>query len=703
MSREGWFAPSFHVPDDVKQRLHQYAQTLPWPEGSTLNDPQKYHVTGMYSPEGYQDPANAEWIASHQGVTHDVSPAGIESFADSPSQKGYPVVLRLNGDSIHQHGEQLHNEGEQRGLEVSRFPGGYKPHITLGYSPEPLPPVEPPRDQFKVGPLYDLHADYDRIRQAKRSSTGWDTADFFTDVGQGAHRSRIPLQPEDVSQDPDHQRLYERWLPFASDFDRHIETSIPDYRSLQLDKAHSLLQQPGGRLLDIAGGSGAWNKLLSQESNGAWQTDNLEPNANFVEHFHRTPVEGARSVPEAFLGDYGDIPQFQGTDPYDVIHESMGLQFIGPDKHAQTQEVKRLLRPGGLYITDQKFTGHPNEAENERVKDEWKAKYYTPDQLYEKNKQVGFQGDDEGTMMSNLSSQDDYHKLLKQHFKHVEPYWQSGNFGGFVASDDPEHARAFLGGLKRGPHYDHRISSQLISTGHKRMANILDPIHPGLPAQVWDDPKGEFPVFKPHHKDWLLKTAIGVLHKGGYEGIENYISFVVTGSIATYQYSPRSDVDTSVFIDFEQFPEWSRAEMIGLFVDELDGVKLPGTTYDLQLFVQPPEIKPEMIFQPGLRSGYLLDEDRWIVPPDRSRVHDIEKEMHDVYTYALETADKMERLITYEPQKAVMFWEQLHRRRRDDQRRHKGDFAPSNVAYKFVVNRGLTERLGEIMGKKIVL
>jgi hypothetical protein len=162
-------------------------------------------------------------------------------------------------------------------------------------------------------------------------------------------------------------------------------------------------------------------------------------------------------------------------------------------------------------------------------------------------------------------------------------------------------------------------------------------------------------------------------------------------------------VDTSVFIDFAAMPEWSRAEMIGILVEELDDMTLPGTPYPIQAFVQPPDIKPEDIFQPGLRSGYLVEEGKWIVPPDRSRVADIEKDMHDTYTYALETADKMDRLLTYEPQKAVLFWHQLHRRRRRDQKDHKGDFAPSNIAYKFVVNRGLTERLEEIMGTKIAL
>lgn len=236
-----------------------------------------------------------------------------------------------------------------------------------------------------------------------------------------------------------------------------------------------------------------------------------------------------------------------------------------------------------------------------------------------------------------------------------------------------------------------------------KFANILDPIHDTLAPEVWDNPGDPEPIFKPQHAKWLKHECIKILNEGGYEGIEDFITLIITGSITTYQYSERSDIDTSLFVDTKNFPEWSRAEMIGLFTEQLDDVPLPGTTYPLQIFVQPDEIKPEMIFKPGLRSGYDLDSQQWLVPPDRTRVADIEKDMHDTYTYALEVADKMDRLLTYEPLKAVQFWNQLHRRRARDQKSGKGDFAPSNVAYKFIVNRGITERLGEIMGRKIVL
>src|SRR5205823_1457375 len=105
---------------------------------------------------------------------------------------------------------------------------------------------------------------------------------------------------------------------------------------------------------------------------------------------------------------------------------------------------------------------------------------------------------------------------------------------------------------------------------------------------------------------------------------------------------------------------WSRAEMIGLMVGHLDGTILPGTPYPLQDFVVGEGIKPADLYKPGLRSGYNIDTNKWIVPPERNQAHDVEIQENGFYINALLTADKMERLLRYEPDKATMLWHQLH-------------------------------------------
>lgn len=232
-------------------------------------------------------------------------------------------------------------------------------------------------------------------------------------------------------------------------------------------------------------------------------------------------------------------------------------------------------------------------------------------------------------------------------------------------------------------------------------SNILDPVHETLDPTVFDDVDSEEPKLKPSHNKWIIHLVKSTLSGHGYTDIDSWLSLVLTGSLTTYQYSEDSDVDVSLFVNTEHFPEWSRAEMIGIMVNDIDGKKLPGTTHPMQCFVVPASIKREDLYKPGLRSGYDLESNRWILPPEKDRVHDVEREQNIDYMYALECADKMERLLRYEPDKAIQYWHQIHERRRKDQLAGKGDFAQSNIVYKFLANRGLFKQISEASGEYI--
>jgi hypothetical protein len=235
----------------------------------------------------------------------------------------------------------------------------------------------------------------------------------------------------------------------------------------------------------------------------------------------------------------------------------------------------------------------------------------------------------------------------------------------------------------------------------RRKANILDPVHPELDPTVWDKPDDAKPVLKPEHSEWIRDTIEKVLAKHGYEDADKWLSLVLTGSLTTYQYAEHSDVDVSLFIDSKTLPEWSRAEMIGIMVSEFDNVDMPGTTHVLQAFVVSPRIQREDLYHEGLRSAYDIDKGEWLVPPDHTRSHDVEREMNELYTQALEGADKMERLLRYEPDKAMQYYDQIHRRRMRDQTGGRGDFSSSNILYKMLDNRGYFDKLREL-GKNIV-
>jgi hypothetical protein len=233
------------------------------------------------------------------------------------------------------------------------------------------------------------------------------------------------------------------------------------------------------------------------------------------------------------------------------------------------------------------------------------------------------------------------------------------------------------------------------------ISNILDPVHDTLDPTVWDAVQEYHPVLKPQHKDWILSTVLGVLHDHGYGDADKWLSVYLTGSLTTFQYSPESDCDVSLFVDTDVFPEWSRAEMIGLMIGNVDGTTLPGTTHPMQCFVVAQGIRPQDLYKPGLRSGYFIEQDQWVVPPEHARTHDVQQEQAGDYQYALECADKMDRLLRYEPDKAVQYWHQIHHRRMVDQRAGKGDYSQSNIIYKFLSNRGLFPKISEVSGEYI--
>jgi hypothetical protein len=233
------------------------------------------------------------------------------------------------------------------------------------------------------------------------------------------------------------------------------------------------------------------------------------------------------------------------------------------------------------------------------------------------------------------------------------------------------------------------------------ISNILDDIEPTLAPAVWLKPGSPEPVLKPQHAHWITSTIYDVLDKNGYSNPQRWLKLVITGSITTYQYSDLSDIDTSLWVDHEALPEWSRAEMIGIMINNMDGRTLPGTPYSMQCYVVGKKMKPSDLYKKGLRSGYDIKSHHWIEPPDHTRDHDVSMQEAGFYAYALEQADKMERMLRYEPDKAITFWHQIHGRRMHDQTAGKGDFSESNIVFKFLANRGLFDSLAHLTGEHI--
>lgn len=368
-------------------------------------------------------------------------------------------------------------------------------------------------------------------------------------------------------------------------------------------------------------------------------------------------------------------PQFPLAEEAKEIHDQSIFDHGQPQAH--------LINPGGL------------EGAVGRAANYWHYGEGTPEEKMADSAAALAHGIGAAQSFEDGNKRTAYHTA--RYFLHANGYdhLSPGDY------DDEELANHLIG-HGEGTHTLEDTQALLRSRmRQQRQANILDPIHDDLDPRVWDDPISPEPKLKKEHSDFIHEKILTTLDKHGYDGMERWLSLVFTGSLTTYQYSDDSDVDISLFVDTANFPEWSRAEMIGVMVSECDGTTLPGTPFPLQCFVVPAEITREDLYKVGMRSGYDLATDKWIVPPDKSRVHDVENEMNQSYTVALEAADKMDRLLRYEPDKAVQYWHQIHKRRARDMKKGHGDYSASNITYKMLANRGLFPAISEASGEYI--
>lgn len=151
----------YGIAPEVRDQIQAWAASLPWGECAELQDPRKYHVTAIFSFNGLADEGSGEWVAARSADLakrrFKARVAAVEAFTPQPGEMT-PIVLRLDAPELIAANEKLMDEAEERGLQVSRFPGGYKPHITVGYNPGPFE-CEPPEIKLEVGELAEL-SDY---------------------------------------------------------------------------------------------------------------------------------------------------------------------------------------------------------------------------------------------------------------------------------------------------------------------------------------------------------------------------------------------------------------------------------------------------------------------------------------------------------------------------------------------------------------
>lgn len=296
--------------------------------------------------------------------------------------------------------------------------------------------------------------------------------EFFSEASKGNRAPEEPYKP--VLDIGGISEFSEEYVKHRGNFDDHIASSIPGFREVQQIVGDAITKAyPGGAaLLDLGASEGAFGKAITAVSGGAVRTLSLDPNlemANFFSEHSQVPgadyVVAALGSPEdagktAWTEGDTPIPFFAPTQAYDIIHEAMVFQFISNGRNAQVARVKEMLKPGGVAFFEEKTADDsPEFVANEAQKDAFKNQFFSKRQIEEKSKEVLARGAEavaeeekkreQNTVGMNdlMTTRKELEAVLLRNFKHVVQYWDSGNFAGYMASDDPNALKKLEGNM----------------------------------------------------------------------------------------------------------------------------------------------------------------------------------------------------------------------------------------------------------------
>jgi tRNA nucleotidyltransferase (CCA-adding enzyme) len=232
-------------------------------------------------------------------------------------------------------------------------------------------------------------------------------------------------------------------------------------------------------------------------------------------------------------------------------------------------------------------------------------------------------------------------------------------------------------------------------------ANILDPIHKSLDPDVFDHPEQTAPLLKPRLNRWVKNLIYSTMRDAGWPEPKKYANLVLTGSLTTYQWAAHSDFDVSLWIDSVVMPEWVRGSLISLMIETCDGTIVPGTTHPIQCYVVGKQTRKEDLYKPGLRAGFDLDTNKWLVHPEKQHSVDVNKEFPALINYCQMVQDKMQLLLKYDAYGSKTYWDRIHHQRMRDMKAGKGDYAQSNVVYKWLLNANLGPLIEQVTGERV--
>lgn len=309
------------------------------------------------------------------------------------------------------------------------------------------------------------------------------TQEFFSNTVNGANQPKIPWKPL-LAMEGALKKVYDVWQKFRGGFDAHIETNIPAFRDVQIKKINAIAETlpDGGLVIDLGGSEGGFGKTLTA-INPKIKTVNLDMNPDMEAAHNRNPVEGAEFVKAAFgedvpLDDGTVVNRHQPPEKADVVHESMMFQFIMPERKSFIDEIAdHYVKEDGVVILEEKVKAE-NWSANETKKDnDFKSDYYDSAAVKKKNEEVVV------GMKGNQAEEVDLINDLTSRFDYVYQYWDSGNFKGYIASNNAAKAKAMLEAIG-DTKTDYTSREKLLSVEQGVISNQPDYLGTGTSASA---------------------------------------------------------------------------------------------------------------------------------------------------------------------------------------------------------------------------
>lgn len=250
-----------------------------------------------------------------------------------------------------------------------------------------------------------------------------------------------------------------------------------------------------------------------------------------------------------------------------------------------------------------------------------------------------------------------------------------------------------------------------ISKGKK--SNILDYPQQGLDPAIWN----EDGTLRKEVKDQIYNKLFSLLVGQGFTDFDKWVvDIFILGSLTSYQYTRKSDIDAHVVVDAQKFIDLELPETVE--IDQNQAVEMMndewrrvlndeekevifGTQHPIEFYFEHPEGMERRFKHPKRHDGiYSTLKDEWLLPP---RTIDLDFDPEEAFKDVLEEAKEiaktfdlqigdifrdlkdvdllLETVAVLEPQHKIIFAEKI-RRKLDEVEKEIEDFVEKGIEIK---------------------